>query len=61
MFSPIIGWIARKFEIWPGEFRKADHVMTAPNREALHARLWDKDLVRSRRFAEKAALKEAWR
>ena len=62
------GWIAREFEIWPGEFRKTDHVMTAPTQDALHALLQEKGLVRSHRFAkkshrfsEKAALKEAWR
>ena len=26
-------WIAREFEIRPGEFRKTDHFMTAPIRE----------------------------
>jgi len=55
------GWIAREFEILPGEFRKTDHVMTASTREALHALLRDKGLVRSHRFANKAALREAWR
>ena len=55
------GWIARAFEIWPSEFRKTDHIMTAPTQEALHALLRDKGLARSHRFAEKAALKEAWR
>ena len=55
------GWIAQEFEIWPGEFRKTEQVMTAPTQDALHALLKDKGLIRSRRFSERAALKEAWR
>ena len=62
------GWIAQEVEIWPGEFRKTDQIMTAPTREALHALLWNKGLERSHLFAEKshyssekAGLKEAWR
>ena len=55
------GWIAQEFEIWPGEFRKTEQVMTAPTQDALHALLKEKGLVRSHRFSEKAALKEAWR
>ena len=38
------GWIARQFEIWPGEFRKTDHVKTAPTQDALHALLQEKGL-----------------
>jgi hypothetical protein len=56
------GWIAREFEILPGEFRKTDHVLMAPTLDALHALLRDKGLGRSHRFGEtRAALKEAWR
>jgi hypothetical protein len=55
-------WVAREFEVLPGEFRPTGHAIEAPTLDALQTILRKMGLMRSHRFTEDtAALKETCR
>jgi hypothetical protein len=56
-------WVAKEYEIRPGEYKPTGGIITAVTREELHASLTARGLERSHALRTEpwAALKEVWR